>query len=396
MCHRHGLTWLVAQRELRERSRATSFRVATAILIVAVGAGVAIPALAKGHSQAQQVGVVSGRPSDSQLVQEAGNLAGVSVVVDQLPSLASAQAGLSSGSLAAVLVSSREVLIKQGLNAGSVSTTARLAGALSQLAGLQALDPHLSGGSGGAFAQQVALPIRSLKPPPHQAGTRFTGLYAAILIYVLILFYGIRIAVGVGEEKASRVVEVLLATLRPTQLLVGKVLGMGLLAVLQVIAMVVTVVVVGTAVGSGLLHGSSLGVIGIAALWFLIGYAFYCTAFAAVGSLINRQADSYNATFPLQIPLVLSYILSFSVVFGGANTFDRILGFLPPTAPVMMTALYSAGAVPLWQVGVSAVICLVATVGMARVAALIYERAILRTGARVRIREVLGLQSPTS
>ncbi|MGH9060505.1 MAG: ABC transporter permease, partial [Acidimicrobiales bacterium] len=219
---------------------------------------------------------------------------------------------------------------------------------------------------------------------------RTIAFIGTIVLYGQIVGYGFWVAVGVVEEKASRVVEVLLAALRPVQLLAGKVIGMGTLAVGQVAAMAVTAVIAGEAVGSPVVSGSAAGVIGIGAMWFVLGYAFYSTAFAAAGSLINRQADTYNATLPLQIPLILAYLLSFSVTFGNVNLLDRVLAFLPPTAPISMTVLYAAGAAPAWQVVLSAVICVVATGAMARLAGIIYPRAVLRTGRRVRIREVLG------
>lgn len=390
---RWSTTGLIARRELRERSRAKSFWVTTVLLVLAVAGGVVIPALVNGRPGVEQVAVIGGGTAAVKAVQEAGRVTGTPVHVESTSSLGAAEAGLRSGRLAAVMVSRREVLLARGIAPGATSSTARFADALAQLGGLQRLLAQLPAGAGASFAHGVALPVRGLEPAPHLAATRFTGLVASIMIYVLILFYGIRIAVGVGEEKASRVVEVLLATVRPSQLLVGKVAGIGALAVAQVAAMVATALVAGVAVDSSLLHGASLGVLGIAAVWFVVGYAFYCSAFAAAGSLINRQADTYNATLPLQIPLILAYLTSFSVVFGKANPLDRVLAFLPPTAPISMTALYAAGDAPLWQLLVSLALCLVATVALTRLAAVIYERAILRTGGRVRLRQVLRPQS---
>ena len=129
------------------------------------------------------------------------------------------------------------------------------------------------------------------------------------------------------------------------------------------------------------------------AVFLVLGYAFYCTAFAAAGSLVSRQSDVGTVILPVQIPLIVAYALSYTVIYAnGANVFYRVLGFLPPTAPVAMPVLYAAGDVPTWQVVISAVLCAAGTVWMARVAALIYGRSILRTGSRVRLREVLGSQ----
>jgi ABC-2 type transport system permease protein len=98
---------------------------------------------------------------------------------------------------------------------------------------------------------------------------------------------------------------------------------------------------------------------------------------------------------PVGIPLMLAYALSYTVLYAnGANTFYRVLGFLPPTSPVAMPVLYAAGDVPAWQVAVSVVLLAAGTVVMARIAALIYGRSILRTGARLRLRQVLQDRAP--
>ena len=122
----------------------------------------------------------------------------------------------------------------------------------------------------------------------------------------------------------------------------------------------------------------------------MLGYAFYCTAYAAAGSLISRQSDAYNAALPLQIPLILGYVLTYTVVYAPTvNPFYHALAFIPFTAPVTMPVLVALGDAPAWQVAVSALITLVSTAGMAWLAGRIYRRAILRTGPRLKVRQVL-------
>jgi len=186
-------------------------------------------------------------------------------------------------------------------------------------------------------------------------------------------------------------VEVILASVRPIQLLVGKVSGIGLLALAQAALMVATFLGLGAAVGSSLVHGAAPGIVITGAVFLVLGYAFYCTAFAAAGSLVSRQSDVGTVILPVQIPLIIAYALSYTVIYAnGANAFYRVLGFLPPTAPVAMPVLYAAGDVPAWQAAVSAVLLAAGTAWMARTAATIYGRSILRTGSRVRLRQVLA------
>ena len=390
-----GLIWLVARREIRDRVRAKSFWVASVILLLAVVAGVIIPAFTHGHRSTARVGIVGGQVAAlTQTVKQAGQVSGTTVTVIPLPNVAAARARLRSGDLDAVLVGDREVLVKQLPVAGSSSAGATLPGALGALAeigGLQRLYALIPPSDAARIASQgIALPVHGLVRPPLGLASRITGLAAAILIYVFILTYGVRITIGVGEEKATRVVEVLLTTLRPVQLLAGKVIGMGILAMAQIAAMVAAFLVLGHAVGSVAVQGAATSVVLAGALWLVLGYAFYCTAYAAAGSLITRQADAYNASLPLQLPLILAYVLAYTVLYAsGVNWFYHVLAFVPFTAPVAMPVLVAVGAAPAWQQALSAAITIAATVGMARLAGTIYERAILRTGSRLRVRQVL-------
>jgi ABC-2 type transport system permease protein len=383
---------LVAVREIRDRARAKSFWVASVILLLGVAAAAIIPALVHGHRSTARIGIVGGQPTAlTQTVREAGRISGTTVTVVPLPGLAAARARLHSGDLAAVLVGDREVLVRQQPVGGSSSPGSTLPGALSQVGGLQRLYALLPPAAASNIARHgIALPVHGLVPPPRGLASRITGLAVAILIYVIILTYGVRITIGVGEEKASRVVEVLLTTLRPVQLLAGKVIGMGVLAVTQIVAMVAVFLVLGHAAGATAVQGAAAGVVLAGALWLVLGYAFYCTAYAAAGSLINRQADAYNASIPLQLPLILAYLLAYTVLYAsGVNWFYHLLAFIPFTAPVAMPVLVAVGAAPAWELVLSAAISLAATVGMARLAGTIYERAILRTGSRLRVRQVL-------
>src|SRR5271165_774048 len=384
------MTWLVAKRELEQRGRTRVFAITTVVLLLAVALGVALPAILSGHSKPQRVGVVGGDTATlTSIVTEAGRLAGVKVTVVPEPSAAAAEAGLRSGDLNVVLVNGTEVLVKQVPIGGESSAGGTLPGAIAQLAGLSKLFAEVPGAAAAA-ANGIALPVRGLEPPSGSLANRLTGLFTVVIVWILISVYGSQIAMGIGEEKSSRVVEVLLASLRPVQLLIGKVLGIGLLALAQAAAMVVVFIVAGVASGSSLVHGAAVGIVLPGGVFGALGYAFYCTAFAAAGSLVSRQSDVNSVIFPVQLPLILAYALSYTVIYStGANTFYHVLGFLPPTAPIAMPVLYAAGDVPLWQVVVSALLCVAGTVWMARLAAQIYSRSILRTGARIPLRQAL-------
>ncbi|HEY2262007.1 MAG TPA: ABC transporter permease [Streptosporangiaceae bacterium] len=378
------LTAIVAQREIRQRGRSRAFAVSTIVLLLVVAAGVAIPAIVADNAKPQHVGVVGAQVAAmTGVVREAGHLTGTAVTVVPEPSLAAAEAALRSGQLDVALVNNSEVVVKQVQLAGG-----GLADSIADVAGLSKLLGQLPP---GASDRGVTLPVRGLTPPSASLSRRLTGLFTVVLVWILISAYGSQIAMGVGEEKQNRIVEVILASVRPIQLLVGKVFGVGLLALAQAVAMVAVFLGLGAAVGSSLVHGAAAGIVIVGAVFLVLGYAFYCTAFAAAGSLVSRQSDVGTVVLPVQLPLIVAYALSYTVIYAnGASTFYRVLGFLPPTAPIAMPVLYAAGDVPAWQAAVSAILVAVGTVWMARTAATIYARSILRTGSRVRLRQVLG------
>jgi ABC-2 type transport system permease protein len=380
------VTWLIARREISLRAKTRVFVITTAILLIAVALAVALPAILSAKSTPDRIGVVGGAtPTISGIVTEAGRLAGGQAVTVPEPSLAAAEAALRNGDLSAVLVPDAEIIVKQ-VPLGGVSGSV---GTLAQLAGLSKLIQTVPGAA-SAVTHGVTLPVRGLEAPSKSLSSRLTGLFTVIVVWVLISVYGSQIALGIGEEKSSRVVEVLLSSVRPVQLLIGKVLGIGLLALGQAAAMVIVFIIAGFATGSSLVHGATLGVVIAGGVFIVLGYAFYCTAFAAAGSLVSRQSDVNSTIMPVQIPLIVAYALSYTVIYAnGANTFYHVLGFLPPTAPVAMPVLYAAGDVPVWQVVVAAAACAAGTVWMARLAVRIYSNSILRTGPRISFRQAI-------
>jgi ABC-2 type transport system permease protein len=380
------LTWLVARREIQLRAKTRVFVITTAILLIAVALAVSLPAILSGPSKPDRIGVVGGVTTTlSGIITEAGRLAGGQAVAVSEPSLAAAETALRNGDLSAVLVPGQEIFVKQ-VPVGGVSGSV---GTLSQLAGLAKLIQTVPGAA-SAVSHGVTLPVRGLESPSKSLSSRLTGLFTIIIVWILISVYGSQIAMGIGEEKSSRVVEVLLSAVRPVQLLVGKVLGIGLLALIQAAAMLAVFIVAGFASGSSLVHGATLGVVIAGAVFIVLGYAFYCTAYAAAGSLVSRQSDVNSTIMPVQLPLILAYALSYTVIYANsANAFYHVLGFLPPTAPIAMPVLYAAGDVPVWQVVVAAVLCAAGTVWMARIAVRIYANSILRTGPRISFRQAI-------
>jgi ABC-2 type transport system permease protein len=178
------------------------------------------------------------------------------------------------------------------------------------------------------------------------------------------------------------------------QLLTGKVLGIGLVAFAQAALILAFALGLAQAVGSDLLHGTGSTALVSTLVWLVLGYAFYCWVYAAAGSTAERQEQVQTLAFPLALPLILGYVLSLTAATSGnASAFFTVLAYLPPTAPFAMPVLVGLGKVTWWQFGASVAISIISTVLVARLATRIYRRAILRTGRRVRLRDVISAKT---
>jgi ABC-2 type transport system permease protein len=199
------------------------------------------------------------------------------------------------------------------------------------------------------------------------------------------------VAQGVVEEKASRVVEIVLSSVRPWQLLLGKVLGLGAVGLLQL-------VVLG---GAGLAVAGAAGVLTAGAglvptlvsvvVWYLLGFALYATVFAAAGSLVSRQEDTQSVLSPITITVLLGFVVGFNLLTSDPRgTAITVISLLPPFSPMFMPARVALGVAPALQVVLAFVLTIAFTAAVLALGGRIYANSVLRTGARVSLRVALG------
>ena len=385
---------LVAAREVRERFRGRIFRIGTLVILAVIAAAIVIPVLDRGTPQPHRVGVVGALPASWRAtVVSAAKTVGTTVHFVPEADQAAAHRALRSGAIDFAVVDGRELVVDRAISSTATSTTAQLVRAVATGLGvIEAVEAaHLTPTQRSTLYGAKPIPVRSLRPAPPHAASHGTSLVGLVLIFLMLSQYNTWILIGVMEEKSSRVIEVLLAAVRPIQLLTGKVLGIGLVALAQASVVVAFSLVLAASVGSDLLHGTAPLVLVSTLVWLALGYAFYCWVYAAAGSMAERQAQVQSLALPLSIPILFGYITAITVAnSGNVSTFFRVLAYLPPTAPFAMPVLVGLGAVSLWQFLVSAAICVVSIIGVARLASGVYRRAILRSGGRVRLREVLS------
>jgi len=209
------------------------------------------------------------------------------------------------------------------------------------------------------------------------------------LIYLALLFTGQAVATGVVEEKSSRVVELLLSTLRPWQLMAGKVLGIGTLGLIQMVLFGVV------GVGAGLaLNVLTISVSAAAStviwlvVWYLLGFFFYALAFAAVAALVSRQEDVGGVITPVLMFVIAGYVIGISTLPGDpSNQLCEVLSIIPMFAPTLMPMRLAMGGVPTWEAALAVVLVVAMIPVLTWLSGRIYRNAVLRTGARVKLSE---------
>jgi ABC-2 type transport system permease protein len=382
-------TWsgigLVARREFVERVRERSFLISTAVSAVILVALILLPRLLSGSSSVHVVFAGSDAAAVAAAAQRQAAQAGVDLVVVPSGSASEDERRARAGEVDA-LVDGDTVVSKSALDPNLL---ALLNSAHQQVVGAQALadqgiDPAR------VTAALTVPPLRAETATPSDPKTdqrRTVAFVATIILYGQIVGYGFWVATGVVEEKASRVVEVLLATVRPKVLLSGKIIGIGLLGLLQLLGLGVVALAVGTLSGALDITGDATGVLVLVAAWFLLGYSFYAAVFAATAARVSRQEEVQNVTTPVTMLLLLSFFGGIYASNEPGTTATAVLSVVPPFSALVSPPRVAAGVVPLWQGVLSVALMLLAVLLLVRVAGRLYEGSVLRTGARVSLRE---------
>jgi ABC-2 type transport system permease protein len=386
---------LVAKREITEGVRSKGFWIMLGISVVAVAAILIIANLAGGSSTPTIEVAVVGQPSaaETSRFSEIGSAVGVDIDVIPVDDDAAARAAVDDGDAdLAVLSDASAIVVDKPIDAGDDSDVATVVNVLrSNIALTEGLvDVGLSPDEIAAAVTHEAPPVESLdEGSADDSGGRVgAAIFINIALFLLLQTYGGWVVSGVTREKASRVVEVLLSTLTARQLLFGKILGIGTLALCHAAALVATALVTATVIGIDVPDGFRASDVLVGAAWFIVGYALYCSAFAAAGSLCSRAEDAQSAVLPIMLPLLGGYIIAFSAA-GGDSPLLWVLAYFPPTAVQCMPVLYATGAAPVWAMLLSMVITAATAVGVAMLAGAIYSRSILKSGKRVSWRDAI-------
>jgi ABC-2 type transport system permease protein len=228
------------------------------------------------------------------------------------------------------------------------------------------------------------------------------GIACAILIYISLFIYGAQVMRGVIEEKTSRIIEVIISSVKPFQLMLGKIIGVGLVGLTQFAAWIILSYIATKIAGAAFSapQGGVMGflailktipfghIMGIFIFYFLTGYLLYSALFAAVGSAVDSETETQQFMFPITLPLLFTYILSVSILFQAPNSPLAVwLSIIPFTAPVAMMVRIPFG-VPVWQLALSMSLMVIGFVFTTYVAARIYRVGILMYGKKASYKEL--------
>jgi ABC-2 type transport system permease protein len=380
---------LIVRREFLTRVRSRFFLIGTVLLMVLIAGYIVIQAEVINRSTTTvKVGFVGA----AQVLAKplAASSGGGETIQTQLVDSVSSGADLvRSGDLDALVSgdpAAPEVEVKDQLDPTVATTlTALVQGIVFEqaLAGTGVDPTAIEAKVGAAGFHLVALDPNAAQ----QTERSVVGIFVAALLYIALQVYGQFVTQGVIEEKANRIIEIMLSTVRPRQLLFGKVVGIGLVGLIQLV--LVGAVALITVMKTHAITVPNVGVTAVlgALLWFILGFTFYALIYAAGGSMITRQEDAAAVTVPITLLLVGTYLAFFWVIANPGNPIGIGLSMLPPFAPVLMPARMATGDAQAWQVLVAVVLMVAAIIGLNGLAARIYANSVLRVGSRVRWRQ---------
>ncbi len=386
----------VAAREIKERARTKAYLITTLLTLLIIVGLIVVPPLVEGGTDEFSIGV-SGE-GNTAIVEAAELLANandgpdaepsVSIDTTEYASRAEAAAALEAGDVEALLVDGYEVIIETaGLQGNALVNLLQRGAATVEL-------ERIVSEQGQAAADVISvmtsdpLETTTLSGEDASDNTKTLVAYAGLmLLYVAILLYGTWILTGVTEEKSNRVVEVLLSSIRPWQLLGGKILGIGTLGISQFIGTIAVALIANEIAGTFELPTLDPKLMLNLVLWFVLGFLLFAVMFGAAGSLVSRMEDAQNVAFPMSLLAVAGFLVS-NVALDDPNGLAATIGtFFPLTAPFVVPVRTALEAIPAWQYVASAALAAAAIVGLVFVAGRIYAGALLRFGGRVGLKE---------
>jgi ABC-2 type transport system permease protein len=383
---------LVARREILERGRSRGFLFSIGFTTLIIIGSFVVPAMLFDEDETRRVGLTSPAPAGlAEALARQAQALGEQLLVTQPADSEAAARALAAGEVEAVVevpvdVSGPgSVRFQEEAEAVLTSVVSRAVIELRSAAVVAAADIDTT----ALQAAQEAPAVAIADPPDADTQGRFiVANIGAVLILVGIFGFGFTVLTGVVEEKQSRVVEVVLATVRARDLLMGKVLGIGILGLVQLAVFVIAALIASVATQRLELPATTPAAVLLLTLWFILGYALYATVLGALAALASRMEEASNVSTPVTVVAIVAYFVAiFAVSEDPSGTIAVIATFLPPTAPFVVPMRAAFDAIPPWEIGGAIVVTAAAIWLLFEVGARIYSGAVLQTTGRMKLRD---------
>ncbi len=374
----------IASREFVERVRDRGFWISTLITIILFVVGGAVGSFFGDSGDTYKVGLTG---EDSAGLREAvaasADASGIQAGFEEFSDREALENAVADGDVDVGVVNG-QTLLADGEPGGAGELVQSAASELRTAQVLQGAG--VPPGEAQAALNPEPLAVEGVGSEEAGASASIVAIAGVTLLGLTIFTYGFWIANGVVEEKTSRVVELILATVRPFELLAGKVLGIGLLALLQLVLFGVLGIVAALIAGLDL-PATTVGTVLATLVWFILGFIFYGLLFAVAGSLVSQQEDLQYTVQPMIFVLFAGFGVAF-FQFGNPDALvAQVLAYIPPFTPLLMPVRMDAGLAGPLEVAITLVLMVAATAGLVALAGRLYAGSVLRFGSRVKLTE---------
>ena len=419
--------WIIARREYLERVKTKSFLIMTILIPVLMACATILPSILmmKGGSESRHLVVVASDPATGENIrqelsksakeesnppQESSSLkrnnapVKLNLTVDVSTDTSDAERAaltekVKQKQLDGVVFATQDALASRKVafvtrDISGLVAQEQIRSSVTQAVRRSFLkEKGLSDAEVDNVLQPVALETQSPTGAGNPVAVFFTIFSLVMIMYITVLLYGINVMRAILEEKTSRVMEVMLATAKPTEMMAGKILGVGAVGLTQIAIWGFTAALYTSfgvvSAGFSLKGILTLKLLLYFGLFFLLGYILYSTLCAAIGAMVNSEQEAQQLQFVVMLPLIISVVIMTGITQAPNGTTAIWASLFPLTAPLIMFLRIALQPPPMWQIVLSIVLMLATAYGLVALCARIYRVGILMYGKRPTLPEIL-------
>ncbi len=409
--------WLIARREFVERGKTGAYLVSTLFMMAVLLGSTLLPAYLQQRDKTQALEVVlldrTGQVSGplqqavaaaAKAQEQAGQpVQKVTLQVESGDESTFVEKARTGGTPVLVVEGTFPTAVKARLLSSNVSTLGSAGAVLGPLEQIvraariaeRKIDPAVA----GEILRPMQVETKHLaadggerdREKFNQSVTTVIGF--VMMIYLVLIMNGSFVFSGVLEEKISRVVEVMASAVKPSEMLAGKILGLGSLGLVQFFGMAATWVG-GTVWAASVTHmppeTPSVGVVLLALLLLTLGYLLFASLMAGAASTLSRMEDSQTLLMPITMLIAIPMMFLTSVISDPNGSTAVLLSLIPFSAPLIMLVRVMLGTVPPWQLALSLGLLVAGTYLCIRIGARVYRAAMLVHGSRPSMKQLWG------